>query len=60
MSGRLDAHYLGYMVTTTIPEIANQAFTEYAVNRLAVCSRGVFNLCSIIVEAGEEESVLTE
>ena len=81
MSGRLDAHYLGYMAVEDVPwglmeffsevsqfiltlerqyGIANQAFTEYALNRLAVCSRGVSNLSSIIVEAGEEASDLTE
>jgi hypothetical protein len=40
--------------------IANEASTEYAVDRLAVCFRGVSHLCSIIVEAEEEASDLSD
>ena len=40
--------------------IANQEFTEYAVNRLTVCLRGVSSFCSTIAEAGEEVSDVTE
>ena len=40
--------------------IANQEFTEYAVNRLTVCLRGVSSFCSTIAEAGEEVSDVTQ
>ena len=40
--------------------IANQAFTEYAVGRPAVCLRSINYLASVVSEAGEDASDLVE